>query len=84
MQADEAESVPNNIAILDPGSRLVAFLRMDNAYLGSVDISIKKAETVAYFNGLFPSYALLNRSEPGGKRPMRTRSSLRYPLTLGT
>lgn len=39
---------------------------MDNAYLGSVDISIKKAKTVTSFNGLFPSYGLLNRSQPGG------------------
>lgn len=38
---------------------------MDNAYLGSVDISIKKAKTVAFFNGLFPSYGLYNRSQPG-------------------
>ena len=59
-------SVPNNIAVYDPSSQLVAFLRMDNAYLGSVDISMKKAKTVTYFNGLFPSYGLLNRSEPGG------------------
>lgn len=58
--------VPNNIAIYDPSSQLVGFLRMDNAYLGSVDISMKKAKTVTYFNGLFPSYGLLNRSEPGG------------------
>lgn len=59
-------SVPNDIAVLDPSSQLVAFLRMDNAYLGSVDISTKKARTVTYFNGLFPSYGLLNRSQPGG------------------
>lgn len=59
-------SVPNDIAILDPSSQLVAFLRMDNAYLGSVDISMKKAKTVTSFNGLFPSYGLLNRSQPGG------------------
>lgn len=39
---------------------------MDNAYLGSVDISMKKAKTVTYFNGLFPSYGLFNRSQPGG------------------
>ena len=39
---------------------------MDNAYLGSVDISMKKAKTVTYFNGLSPSYGFLNRSEPGG------------------
>ncbi len=41
-------------------------MRMDNAFLGSVDISQKKARTVTYFNGLFPSYGLENRSEPGG------------------
>lgn len=57
---------PNNIAVMDPSSQLVAFLRMDNAYLGSVDISMKKAKTVTSFNGLFPSYGLLNRSQPGG------------------
>lgn len=60
------DRVPNNIAVLDPSSNLVAFLRMDNAYLGSVDISMKKAKTVTSFNGLFPSYGLLNRSQPGG------------------
>lgn len=62
----EHSSVPNNIAVLDPSSQLVAFLRMDNAYLGSVDISIKKAKTVTSFNGQFPSYGLLNSSQPGG------------------
>ena len=59
-------AVPNNIAVVDPSGQLVAFLRMDNAYLGSVDISIKKAKTVALFNGLFPSSGLLNSSQPGG------------------
>ncbi len=39
---------------------------MDNAYLGSIDIATKKAETVAYFNGLFPSDGLLNSSQCGG------------------
>lgn len=64
--SDSHSSVPNDIAVLDPSSQLVAFLRMDNAFLGSVDISIKKARTVTYFNGLFPSYGLQNRSQPGG------------------
>jgi uncharacterized protein GlcG (DUF336 family) len=52
--------------VYDPSSQLVAFLRMDNAYLGSVDISMKKAKTVTYFNGQFPSYGLFNSSQPGG------------------
>jgi uncharacterized protein GlcG (DUF336 family) len=38
---------------------------MDNAFLGSVDISIKKAKTVALSNGLFPSNGLYNRAQPG-------------------
>ncbi|KAK1059604.1 hypothetical protein LTR74_012540 [Friedmanniomyces endolithicus] len=61
-----ASSVPNDIAVLDPSSQLVAFLRMDNAYLGSIDISMKKAKTVTSFNGQFPSSGLLTRSQPGG------------------
>ncbi len=39
---------------------------MDNAYLGSIDISMKKAKTVTSFNGQFPSSGLLTRSQPGG------------------
>lgn len=60
------DSVPMNIAILDPSSSLIAFLHMDNSFLGSIDISMKKAKTVTIFNGLFPSYGLLNRTQPGG------------------
>ncbi|SMY18656.1 unnamed protein product [Zymoseptoria tritici ST99CH_1A5] len=58
--------VPNNIPVADPSSQLVAFLRMDNAFLASADISIKKAKTVTLFNGLFPSSGIYNRSQPGG------------------
>ncbi|EME83689.1 uncharacterized protein MYCFIDRAFT_135847, partial [Pseudocercospora fijiensis CIRAD86] len=61
-----AIGVPNDIAVVDPSAQLVAFLRMDNnAYLASVVISIKKAKTVALFNGLFPSYGFYKRSQPG-------------------
>jgi len=42
--------VPMNIAIVDRGSNLVAFSRMDNAWLGSVDIAIKKTKTANYFD----------------------------------
>lgn len=52
--------------MLDPSAQLVAFLRMDNAFLSSMDISIKKAKTVSLFNGLYPSNALYTRSQPGG------------------
>jgi uncharacterized protein GlcG (DUF336 family) len=39
-----------NIAIVDAGANLVAFCRMDGAWLGSLDISIKKAKTARYFD----------------------------------
>ncbi|APQ18620.1 GlcG/HbpS family heme-binding protein [Maribacter hydrothermalis] len=39
-----------NIAIVDSGANLVAFGRMDGAWLGSLDISIKKAKTARYFD----------------------------------
>ena len=38
-----------NIAIVDTGSNLVAFVRNDGAWLGSVDISIRKAKTAMFF-----------------------------------
>lgn len=39
-----------NIAIVDTGSNLVAFARMDGAWLGSADIAQKKAKTANWFN----------------------------------
>src|SRR4051812_29000504 len=42
--------VPMNIAVVDRGSNLVAFIRMDGAWLGSVDIAIKKAKTANFFD----------------------------------
>ncbi|GEQ85848.1 hypothetical protein ULMS_13560 [Patiriisocius marinistellae] len=39
-----------NIAIVDAGANLVAFVRMDGAWLGSLDIAIKKAKTARYFD----------------------------------
>ncbi|KAK6415677.1 hypothetical protein LTR95_017555 [Oleoguttula sp. CCFEE 5521] len=57
-------NIPMNIAVLDPSATLVAFIHMDNSYVGSIDISQKKAKTVAEFNGLFQSSGLYNRSQP--------------------
>jgi len=39
-----------NIAVVDRGAHLVAFARMDGAWLGSLDIAIKKAKTARFFN----------------------------------
>ena len=41
---------PMNIAIADAGGNLVAHVRMDNAWIGSIDISIKKAYTHRAFD----------------------------------
>ncbi|HZH95143.1 MAG TPA: heme-binding protein [Flavisolibacter sp.] len=38
-----------NICVVDAGSNMVAFVRMDGAWIGSVDISHKKARTAAWF-----------------------------------
>lgn len=53
-----------NIAVVDAGANLVAFARMDGAWLGSVDISIKKAETARYFD--MNSGSVGELSQPGG------------------
>lgn len=56
--------VPMNIAIVDEGANLVSFHRMDNAWLGSVDISIKKAKTARFFD--MNTGELGKLSQPGG------------------
>jgi uncharacterized protein GlcG (DUF336 family) len=42
--------VPYNIAVADAGGGLVAHVRMDGAWLGSVDIAINKAWTARAFD----------------------------------
>ena len=41
---------PMNVAVADEGGNLVAHVRMDGAWLGSIDISIKKAFTARAFD----------------------------------
>ena len=53
-----------DIAIVDAGGNLKAFARMDGAWLGSIDISIKKAKTARYFD--MPSGEIGKLSQPGG------------------
>ncbi|KAI4934003.1 uncharacterized protein J4E92_003673 [Alternaria infectoria] len=57
--------IPENIAIVDPSGLLVAFHRMDNAFIGSIDISQKKARTAVLFNGLYASADLYAAVQPG-------------------
>lgn len=60
-----AQKSPSNIAVVDPSGILVAFLRMDNAFLGSIDLSQKKARTAVLFSGLFSSADLYSQVQPG-------------------
>jgi uncharacterized protein GlcG (DUF336 family) len=41
---------PMNIAVVDVGGNLVAHVRMDGAWIGSIDISINKAFTSRAFD----------------------------------
>ena len=42
--------VPMNIAVVDEGNNLVAFARMDGAWLGSINIAQNKAYTARAFD----------------------------------
>ncbi len=60
----EKDSVLVNIAIVDAGANLKAFIRMDESYLGSIDVAIKKAKTARYFN--IDTGKLGELTQPGG------------------
>jgi uncharacterized protein GlcG (DUF336 family) len=53
-----------NIAVVDAGGNLKAFARMDGAWLGSIDISMRKARTARYFDMNTGDLGAL--SQPGG------------------
>ena len=52
-----------NISVVDTGGNLVAFVRNDGAWLGSVDIAIRKAKTAVYFQ--MDTAALSPMVQPG-------------------
>jgi len=62
-----AIGVPANIAVLDAGAHLKAFVRQDDALLGSIDIALSKARTSALF--CMPSEGLWQYAQPGGPSP---------------
>jgi len=55
--------VKSCIAVLDSGGNLKSFTRMDDAWVGSIDIAIKKAKTACYF--AMPSGEIGKLSLPG-------------------
>jgi uncharacterized protein GlcG (DUF336 family) len=56
---------PQNIAVVDAGGNLVSHVRMDGAWIGSVDIAINKAFTARAFD--LPTAELAADSQPGGQ-----------------
>jgi uncharacterized protein GlcG (DUF336 family) len=54
---------PMNIAVVDAGGNLVSHIRMDGAWLGSIDISINKAFTARAFD--VSTAELSENSQPG-------------------
>jgi uncharacterized protein GlcG (DUF336 family) len=56
---------PMNIAVADEGGNLVAHVRMDRVWIGSVDISIKKAYTSRAFD--IATKDLATHSQSGGQ-----------------
>ena len=55
--------VKMNIAIVDAGANLKSFVRMDGAWLGSIDISCRKAKTARFFD--MPTGDIGQLSQPG-------------------
>ena len=56
---------PMNVAVADGGGNLVAHVRMDEAWIGSIDISIKKAFTARAFD--ISTKELAKYSQSGGQ-----------------
>src|SRR2546429_6203430 len=56
---------PMNIAVADEGGNIVTHIRMDNAWIGSIDISMKKAYTSRAFD--IETMDLAKHSQSGGQ-----------------
>jgi uncharacterized protein GlcG (DUF336 family) len=56
---------PMNIAVVDEGGNLIAHVRMDGAWIGSIDISINKAYTSRAFD--IATKDLAEHSQSGGQ-----------------
>src|SRR5947209_11834900 len=61
-QAEEIGQ-PMNIAVVDGGGNLVSHVRMDGAWIGSIDISINKAFTARAFD--IATADLSKNAQPG-------------------
>ena len=66
---------PMNIAVADEGANLVAHVRMDGAWLGSIDISINKAFTARAFD--ISTKELSGPAQPGQRLVQGGRGAAR-------
>ena len=64
MEKAQELGIAMDIAVVDAGANLKAFARMDDAWLGSIDIAIKKARTARFFD--MNTGAIGQLSQPGG------------------
>jgi uncharacterized protein GlcG (DUF336 family) len=64
LERSKEMGVKMDIAVVDAGASLKAFVRMDGAWLGSIDIAIKKARTARFFDMNTGDIGQL--SQPGG------------------
>lgn len=64
IKKSEEMGLKMNIAVVDAGTNLVAFAKMDDAWIGSIDIAQKKARTARYFN--MDTGEIGKLSQPGG------------------
>ncbi len=67
IEAGEAQATkigqPQNLAVVDGGGNLIAHVRMDGAWIGSVDISQNKAWTARAFD--LATKDLADNAQPG-------------------
>lgn len=61
----QAIGQPMNIAVVDEGGNLISHVRMDGAWIGSIDISINKAFTARAFD--IATKDLAEHSQSGGQ-----------------
>jgi uncharacterized protein GlcG (DUF336 family) len=74
----ESFGIAYNIAVVDAGGHLLAFVRQDGALIGSIDLAIDKAATARIFDKA--TCDLARMSQPGAlftasRKPRSARSS---------
>jgi|SRR5580704_14551069 uncharacterized protein GlcG (DUF336 family) len=58
--------IPYNVAVVDVGGALIAHVRMDGAWIGSIDLAINKAWTARAFDSATDDLAKITQSGQSG------------------